>query len=61
MTKQTNPNSMENYAGIGFQLVALVIILVYGGDWVDSYFETEPIFLLSGVFLLYLVSSSCFQ
>ncbi|HBN03248.1 MAG TPA: ATPase F0F1 [Bacteroidetes bacterium] len=50
---------MENYAGIGFQLVALVIILVYGGDWVDSYFETEPIFLLSGVFLLYLVSSSC--
>jgi F0F1-type ATP synthase assembly protein I len=59
VTKQTNPNSMENYAGIGFQLVALVIILVYGGDWVDSYFETEPIFLLSGVFLLYLVSSSC--
>jgi hypothetical protein len=49
--KRTKSNSLDNYAGLGFQLVAFVIALVYGGNWADSYFKTEPIFLLSGVFL----------
>jgi VIT1/CCC1 family predicted Fe2+/Mn2+ transporter len=51
VTQQTKQNAVKNYTGIGFQLVAFVLILVYGGNWADHYFSTYPIFLLSGVFL----------
>jgi hypothetical protein len=48
---QTKTSPIKNYAGLGFQLMAFVIVLVYVGDWADHYFSTYPIFLLSGVFL----------
>lgn len=48
---QTKTSPIKNYAGLGFQLVAFVIVLVYGGDWADNYFKTDPILLLTGVFL----------
>jgi F0F1-type ATP synthase assembly protein I len=36
--------------GIGFELVALVIIGLYVGQWLDRRFGTAPLFLIVGVF-----------
>ena len=38
------------YAGLGFQLVASILLFLYLGRWVDRRIGTEPLFLLLGVF-----------
>lgn len=34
------------YLGLGIQLAATIVIMVYLGTWLDGYFETKNIFIL---------------
>ncbi|HPI38386.1 MAG TPA: AtpZ/AtpI family protein [Ignavibacteriaceae bacterium] len=42
------------YLGLGFQLAATIVIMVFIGDWLDKKYETTPvytiIFAVFGVF-----------
>ncbi|MEQ9285281.1 MAG: AtpZ/AtpI family protein [Cyclobacteriaceae bacterium] len=41
------PNPYIRYSGIAFEMLAFIIIGVWGGYKLDAYFETEfPVFLL---------------
>ena len=50
MPKQPRHNASK-YAGIGVQLVALCVVLVLAGNWLDDYFNQDSTFLLSGIFI----------
>ncbi|MEY4609654.1 MAG: hypothetical protein RL625_1871 [Gemmatimonadota bacterium] len=43
--------SVGRFAGLGFQLVASILLFLYGGQWVDRRLGTDPLFLLLGVFI----------
>jgi F0F1-type ATP synthase assembly protein I len=51
MAKQPRPNSSVKYAGLGFQLVAITLVLVFAGKALDSYFNLESVFLLTAIFI----------
>lgn len=38
-------------AGLGFSLVATLVLLIGGGVWLDSWRDTAPVFTLIGVAL----------
>ncbi|OEF99835.1 hypothetical protein BHF71_01280 [Vulcanibacillus modesticaldus] len=49
--KQTNPwHAMAVVGVVGTELATLLIIGVWLGRKVDSYFQTSPIFLIIGIF-----------
>jgi F0F1-type ATP synthase assembly protein I len=37
-------------AGLGVQFFAALVLFVYAGSWMDSRFDTSPLFLLLGLF-----------
>ena len=43
--------SVGQYAGLGLQFAASIILFLYLGQWLDRRLGTEPVFLLLGVFL----------
>lgn len=43
--------TVGRFAGLGFQLVASILLFLYGGQWLDRQLGTDPIFLLLGVFI----------
>ena len=43
--------SASDFAGIGFQFAAAVVLFVFAGQWVDRRLGTGPVFLIAGVFL----------
>ena len=43
--------TVGRFAGLGFQLVASILLFLFGGQWVDRRLGTDPIFLLLGVFI----------
>ena len=43
--------TVGRFAGLGFQLVASILLFLYGGQWLDRRLGTDPIFLLLGVFI----------
>lgn len=43
--------SLGQYAGLGLQFAASIILFLYAGQWLDRRLGTEPVFLLLGVFL----------
>lgn len=47
----SSPASGAEYAGIGLQLAASVLIFLFIGQWLDERFGTEPWLLLAGVFI----------
>lgn len=47
----SSPVSGAEYAGIGFQLAASVLIFLFLGQWLDERFGTEPWLLLIGVLI----------
>jgi hypothetical protein len=51
MAKKPQPNSSVKYAGIGFQLVALTLVLILSGLWLDAYFQSGNVYLLISIFL----------
>ena len=57
MTSQPNPpkppdgeRSPFEVAGLGFQFAAALIGFGFAGQWVDTYFNSAPVFLMIGVF-----------
>ncbi|HYW33152.1 MAG TPA: AtpZ/AtpI family protein [Gemmatimonas sp.] len=38
-------------AGLGVQFFGAIVLFVYAGNWMDSRFDTSPLFLLAGLFL----------
>ena len=50
--KDKNPyHAMTIYTMILSQLVGSILVGIFGGKWVDSYFNTEPLFLIIGLLL----------
>lgn len=39
------------YLGLGVQLAASVVLMLYLGKWMDSYFETGEVFTIIGAFI----------
>lgn len=39
------------YLTLGVQLAATVLLLLWGGNWLDDKYDTDPIFTLTGAFL----------
>ncbi|MGY8846461.1 MAG: AtpZ/AtpI family protein [Bacteroidia bacterium] len=44
-------NGPLKYASIGFQLVALTVVLILLGLWLDAYFQSGNLYLLISIFL----------
>ncbi|MCX6157547.1 MAG: AtpZ/AtpI family protein [Ignavibacteriae bacterium] len=44
-------SKVVKYSGLGIQLSATIIVFLFGGLWLDKYFETKFIFTLVFVFL----------
>ena len=51
MAKQPQHNNAVNYAGLGFQLVAVCLVLVFGGLKLDQFLNLENVFLLVAIFI----------
>lgn len=51
MANQPQPNNTVKYAGLGFQLVAVCLVLVFGGIELDKYLNLENVFLLVAIFI----------
>ena len=43
--------SASDFAGIGLQFAASILLFVYAGQWLDRRLGTGPWFLIIGVFL----------
>jgi F0F1-type ATP synthase assembly protein I len=43
--------SASDFAGIGLQFAASIILFVFAGQWLDKWLGTGPIFLILGAFL----------
>jgi len=39
------------YGAVGFQLVASILIGVFGGQWLDKKFGSQPWLMIAGLFL----------
>ena len=44
-------SNLGQYAGLGLQFAASILLFLYLGQWLDRRFGTAPVFLLLGVFL----------
>ena len=51
MAKQPRPNNSVKFAGLGFQLVAITLVLILAGKALDSYLNLESVFLLVAIFI----------
>ncbi|UPT67247.1 MAG: AtpZ/AtpI family protein [Sphingobacteriales bacterium JAD_PAG50586_3] len=57
--KKRSLNSYARYSTLGFTMIAVILLGVFGGQWVDKYFEFKiPIFtasctILALIFALY--------
>lgn len=50
--KQRHPlHAMGLMSAILSQLVGSILIGIFGGEWIDDYMETEPLFLIVGLLL----------
>jgi F0F1-type ATP synthase assembly protein I len=50
--KQRHPlHAMGLMSAILSQLVGSILIGIFGGKWIDDFFETEPLFLIVGILL----------
>ena len=45
------PQSPLAFASLGFEVVVPVVLLTYGGYWLDGQLDTLPWFVLLGAFL----------
>ena len=42
--------SASEFAGVGLQFAAAIIVFLFGGQWLDRKLGTDPWFLIIGVF-----------
>jgi hypothetical protein len=45
------PPSAARFAGLGFQLLASILLFLYAGRWADAKLGTAPWLLMAGVFV----------
>lgn len=45
------PSELGRYAGLGVQFAASVLLLTFGGYWLDEWLGTLPLFMVLGVLL----------
>lgn len=43
--------SASEFAGIGFQLAASILVFLFIGNWLDGRLGTSPVLLIAGVFV----------
>lgn len=43
--------SAGQFAGVGIQFAASLVLFLLGGQWLDRKFGTSPVFVLAGVFV----------
>ena len=48
---QNSISSIAKYIGIGYHLVAPLLIGVFLGLFIDKYFKTQPIFTIIGIII----------
>ena len=48
---RADSSNVGQYAGLGLQFAASILLFLYVGQWLDRRFGTAPVFLLLGVFL----------
>ena len=51
MANQPQNNKVSQYAGMGLQLVAVVLVLVLSGKYLDEYLKYDALFLLIAIFI----------
>jgi len=55
MAPQPEPKNEElnlsNFAGLGLQFAVAIVLFVLLGQWADRHFGTQPVFLMTGVFV----------
>jgi len=49
--KRRTTGSAAEFAGIGFQFAASILLFLFVGQWLDRRLGTAPLFLIAGVFL----------
>ena len=52
--RKTSPSgglSGANFAGVGVQFAAAIVIFLFAGQWVDSKLGTSGLFTIAGVFI----------
>ena len=49
--QQPKKSNVLKYSGLGIQLVAVCLVLVMGGVWLDDKLGFENLFVLIGLFL----------
>ncbi len=56
-SKKPRPNSYLKYSGIAFQMIAIILIGIWGGIQLDNYLQYEfPVFTLSCSVLAVIIS-----
>jgi ATP synthase protein I len=43
--------SGADFAGVGLQFAAAIIVFLFAGQWLDDRIGTKPVFTIAGVFL----------
>ncbi len=51
MAKNPRTNNSVKDAGLGFQLVAITLVLIFSGKALDNYLNLESVLLLVAVFI----------
>jgi F0F1-type ATP synthase assembly protein I len=52
--RKTSPSgalSGANFAGVGLQFAAVIVIFLFAGQWVDDRLGTRGLFTIGGVFI----------
>lgn len=47
--QRNNSLSGNDFAGVGIQFAATLLLFVFAGNWADTRFGTSPLFILLGV------------
>ena len=50
-TSHSSGLSGANFAGVGLQFVAAIVIFLFAGQWVDNKLGTSGLFTIAGVFI----------
>ena len=48
---ESKGTSAADFAGIGIQFAAAIVVFLFAGQWLDRRFGTSPVFLMLGVFV----------
>ena len=51
--RQTSPKGLSgaDFAGLGIQFAAAIVIFVFAGQWLDNRFDGNGLFIIAGAFV----------